>query len=133
MLYIGENAVFKTSGAQRVVLEVETSPAVFWKLKKMPWFWKKTVLIVCIIVLNHQNVVFRVSSIKSFNIFPYRALSSYFYGEVYRSALIPQNLPCPENFLVAHLNFCSFNNEEENSLASSLCKHWTITQTEIPC
>lgn len=29
MLYIGENAVFKTSGAQRVVLEVETSPALF--------------------------------------------------------------------------------------------------------
>ena len=47
--------------------------------------------------------------------------------------MIPQNLLCHENFLLAQLNFCYFNNEQEEPLASSLCKHGTIIRAGKTC
>ena len=46
-----------------------------------------------------QTVVLRVSRRESSEIFPYGAFSFFnFGGNVYRSALISRNLPCPEKF-----------------------------------
>ena len=49
-----------------------------------------------------QNVVLRVSKRKNFNIFPCLFFWN-FWQNVYQSALISRNLPCPKKFLVAPL------------------------------
>ena len=53
----------------------EASPALFWKLKKVAWFWKKVLDCVHLWVkFSIQNVVLRVSrrkSSKSFSVGPF--------------------------------------------------------------
>ena len=80
----------------------------FWKKKKknkkVPWFLKKKKKkdAGCVhlwVKFSNQNVI-----LTNFKIFPYRVFFLCFCRNVYRSALVPQNLPCPEKFLVAYLH-----------------------------
>ena len=49
-----------------------------------------------------QNVVLRIYRRKNSKMFPCKTFLR-FWQNVYQSALVPQNFPCPEKFLVAHL------------------------------
>ena len=56
-----------------------------------------------------QNVVLKVARRKISKFFACSTLFSCVFDEsVYRSALIPQNLPCFEKLLVAHLNIVQY-------------------------
>ena len=51
--------------------EEEASPALFWKSKKMPWFWKKdSDYVRPWVKFSIKNVVLRVSIGKNFKMFP---------------------------------------------------------------
>ena len=82
------------------------SPLPFFEnLKKCPDFGKKGPN--CVhpwVESSIQNVILRVSRRKSSKTFPCGAIFLCFWRKVYRSVLIPQNLPCPEKFLVARLH-----------------------------
>ena len=82
----------------------ETSPLSFFKnQKKCPDFGKKGPNCVYTWVESFiQNVVLRVSSGKSSNIFPMKPFSFVFDN----TTLTPQNLPCPKKYLVARLRPC---------------------------
>ena len=81
------------------------SPLPFFEnLKKCPDFGKKGPN--CVhpwVESSIQNVILRVSRRKSSKTFLCGAIFLCFWRKVYRSVLIPQNLPCPEKFLVARL------------------------------
>ena len=78
---------------------------LFWKSKKVSWFWKKDPNCVHLWAeFSIQNVVLRSSRRKSSKMFPCSALfTCVFWQKVYRSTLIPQNFPNPEKFLVVLL------------------------------
>ena len=65
----------------------EVSPALLWKSKKIPWFWKKALL-----------VFWRVCKKKTTKCFPMGPFFLRFWRNIYRSALVPRNPSCPEKF-----------------------------------
>ena len=75
----------------------------FENRKKVPRFCKK-----CPdrdhlwVKFSIQNVILRISRIKKLKFFP--AFFFCFWQNVYKSASIPRDLPCPKKFLVAGLN-----------------------------
>ena len=87
----------------------DASPALFQKLEKsalilekMPWLWSSWVLI------SHLKCGFMNFQEKKAPNFSLRGLSFLCCTwNVYRSALIPGKLPCPEKFLVARLSLIS--------------------------
>ena len=79
----------------------EAFPALFWK-KKCSILEKKA-LIVSIFILNLPFKILRVSKRKNFKVFPTGPFFWNFWRNVYQSALISRNLPCPEKCLVVRL------------------------------
>ena len=74
-------------------------PYPFLKISKMLWFWEKGPDCVHLwIKFSIQNVVLRVSRRKNSNMLPCRTFFSCFWQMVHRSALVPQNLPYPDNY-----------------------------------
>ena len=59
-----------------------------------------------------ENAVLRVSGGKSSKIFPCWGFCLCFWRKVYWSALVPQNLPCRETFLVTRLGFSILSEKE---------------------
>ena len=56
-----------------------------------------------------QNVVLKVARRKTLKCFACSTLLSCVFDEsIHQSALIPQNLPCFEKLLVAHLNIVQY-------------------------
>ena len=45
-------SLFSHIHRRTIIRKRKASPALFWKLKKVPWFWKKKVLIVSTFELN---------------------------------------------------------------------------------
>ena len=75
----------------------------------MSWTWKKGPNFVHPWVESSiQNTILRGCRKKCSKIFPWGAFLVCFWRKVYWSALILQNFPCPETFLVAHLIIESF-------------------------
>ena len=99
---ITEQMKYRKTGAQLGRRErKEAPPTFFWKSKKVPWFWNKGPNCVYPWVESSiQNVVLGTSRRKSPKNF---RLFLCFWRKVYGSALIPQNLHCPEKILVALL------------------------------
>ena len=80
-------------------------PRPFLKIEKSVLILEKKVLVVVHswVECSVQNVALRVSRRKTPKVLPCVAFFLCFWRKVYRSALIPQNLPCPKKFLVARL------------------------------
>ena len=77
-------------------------PCTFLKIKKSTDFGKKGPDCVHLWVKFYiQNVVLRVSKKRNSKKFPCGTFFScvFFLQNVYESALVPQNLPYPENYL----------------------------------
>ena len=92
--YFGSH--IENTGAQLWGEGGEASPALFWKLKKVPWFWKKCLDCVHPLVkFAIQIVALRVSKRKNSKIFPCRAFFLDFFIKCLWSALISRNLPFP--------------------------------------
>ena len=87
-------------------------PLPFFQNKKMPWFWKKRPWFFPYWgLIYHSKYSLRVSRTKSSKIFCCGAFFSLiFRGNIYRSALISRNFPCPEKFLVVHLHIYDIRN-----------------------
>ena len=83
----------------------EASPALCWKSKNVPWYWKEGLGCIHLCVkFSIQNVVLRVSSRKNFQNFSLRSvLFLCFWRNLCRNAQIPRYIPCPEKFQVARL------------------------------
>ena len=81
----------------------------FLKTEKMLWSWKKDPDFVHLWVKFFiQNAVLRVSRRKNSEMFPCCTFSLRFWQNIYRSALVPRNLPYPENYsfcITLHLKF----------------------------
>ena len=98
---ISEQMKYRKTGAQ--LGGGGASPVLFWKSKKVHWFWKKSPNCVHPCVESSvQIVVLRVSRRKSPKIFP---CGAFFGFLIKRLSKCPNstNLPCPEKFLIVHL------------------------------